>query len=171
MVSIEGGNSLVLKGFSERSFEKVLTVLQSANLRGRAAANVKRGEWNRNSISRPSLIPVRCARISPPWNHHTITLIRLSFIFRSPFLFLLILRLPRKRAAPTTPQPSPSVVSCYYGSSNFEVRTVFDVATNCSFAMQSSESRIKIKRQIIQVIEHRKVSNACSSTHLLFLSN
>lgn len=44
MVSIEGGNSLVLKGFSERSFEKVLTVLQSANLRGRAAANVKRGE-------------------------------------------------------------------------------------------------------------------------------
>ena len=79
-------------------------------------------------------------------------------------------------AAQTSRPYHPSTLSfggelLLHGSSNFEVRTVFDVATNCSFAMQSSESRIKMKRQIIQVIEHRKVSNACSSTHLLFLSN
>lgn len=95
LYDIQSREWFVLKEFSEGSFEKVLTVLQSANLRGRAAANVKRGEWNRNSISRPSLIPVRCARISPvkPSHDYANSAI-IYFSFALPFPSYP----PRKRA-------------------------------------------------------------------------
>lgn len=73
-------------------------------------------EWNRNSISRPSWYPFG-ARESPSWNHHTITLIRVSFIFRSPFLFFLTLHYVARRANESSNphlQPSPFLylVSC-----------------------------------------------------------
>lgn len=111
------------------------TIYESPN--ERAPANVKRqNEIEIQFLAPPARYPFD-RRGSPSRSHHTITLIRVSFIFRSPFLFFLTLHYsacPRKRTSTARQPPTLHAVPYepLHRSSNFEVRRVFDVATNCS---------------------------------------
>ena len=93
-------------------------------------------EWNRNSIFPSLVIPVRCARISlvkPSHDYANSAIIYFSFTL--PFLSYPPLRRSLAQTSPPNhhhPQLSPVPCELPRGSSNFEVRRVFDVATNCS---------------------------------------
>lgn len=71
--------------------------------------------------SRPR--PRPCPRVSPSRNHHAITLIRVSFIFRSPFSFLLPPFFPPSH--PVAVQTSLHSRHTTLESTNFEVPVGF----------------------------------------------
>lgn len=81
-----------------------------------------RAKWNRNAICRSPRRPSPLCRVSPSQNHHTITLIRVSFIFRSPFFFFLLLPSPSRRANEALPS---TVNEAALDSTNFEVPVGF----------------------------------------------
>lgn len=126
----------ILKEFSERSLEKVFfdsfTIRKSPGPHGgkRQTGRMK-SKFNFSSL----VIPVRCARISPVKPSHDYANSGIIyFSFAPPFPSYP----PRNRA---TPQPSTLSFGggLLHGSSNFEVRRVFDVATNCSMHVRHAK--------------------------------
>lgn len=119
----------ILKEFSERSLEKVFdsfTIRKSPGPHGgkRQTGRMK-SKFNFSSL----VIPVRCARISPVKPSHDYAnsgIIYFSFALPFPSYP------PRNRATPALPSTLSFGGGLLHGSSNFEVRRVFDVATNCS---------------------------------------